>query len=573
MKNKSSLRKLFLFSALASLITVNTPAKAADAIVYHSGGINRTVWSSYVLNSQSLMQQDITPLVIPGSRFSSVSAAAYAINWCWQTESGFKTYFGEVSCGRVMISGFENTKNGNVRAIFEFGIFDSNGLASSSSGDSCQKVSHADIDWMKTGRTDTFYGVCTKTFDLVPGTTYTLKSNSDVNRGSDWWTGTLYNNSTKQTITLGSVRVAGALFDKPLNSIITDINYWGEQVPCDAVPVLDTAMSAIQIDANKTTLNMKQPFAAGSCVNAVISDLTTPYKGYLLKIGGIDPTTRKVDFGNTNQNNSGISIGSNNTISNNNVSIGSNNNIVIKPSLPKITGINFSNNTLNLNVDIGSVNRPDKIYLVSPKLGIDSAKSLMGTIDGSFATWSIPLTQALTGISAPFEIVSELGGVKSDPLVSVLAVPNLINTLLQRVAPPIPSNLKYNVIGASLIVSVDVASATSGQPTSAFLFAPQMGISRSTPKSGDIFTYKAVFEIPLKQSMLGKKFAIGIYTTNNYGASTIFSGYVKVPAPSGIPTTVGSLPITVNRMQTVICTKGTLTRTFSAKTCPPGWKA
>ena len=88
MKNKSSLRKLFLFSALASLITVNTPAKAADAIVYHSGGINRTAWSSYVLNSQSLMQQDITPLVIPGSRFSSVSAAAYAINWCWQTESG-----------------------------------------------------------------------------------------------------------------------------------------------------------------------------------------------------------------------------------------------------------------------------------------------------------------------------------------------------------------------------------------------------------------------------------------------------------------------------------------------------
>jgi len=226
-----------------------------------------------------------------------------------------------------------------------------------------------------------------------------------------------------------------------------------------------------------------------------------------------------------------------------------------------------------LNVDIGSVNRPDKIYLVSPKLGIDSAKALMGTIDGSVASWSIPLTQALTGISAPFEIVSELGGVKSDPLVSVLAVPNLINTLLQRVAPPIPSNLKYNVIGTSLIISMDVASATSGQPTSAFLFAPQMGISKSAPVSGDIFTYKAVFEIPLKQSMLGKKFAIGVYTVNNYGASTTFSGTVKVPAPTGIPTSVGSLPITVNRMQTVICTKGTLTRTFSAKTCPPGWKA
>ncbi|NDF90256.1 MAG: hypothetical protein EB113_06760, partial [Actinobacteria bacterium] len=96
MKIKNSLRKIFLFTALISLITVNTPAKAADAVVYHSGGINRTVWSSYVLNSQSLMQQDITPLVIPGSRFSSVSAAAYAINWCWQSESGFKTYFGDV---------------------------------------------------------------------------------------------------------------------------------------------------------------------------------------------------------------------------------------------------------------------------------------------------------------------------------------------------------------------------------------------------------------------------------------------------------------------------------------------
>ncbi|NCW93378.1 MAG: hypothetical protein EBW76_08875, partial [Actinobacteria bacterium] len=178
-----------------------------------------------------------------------------------------------------MISGFENVKNGNVRAVFEFGVFDANGLANSNSGDSCQKVSHSDIDWMKTGRTDTYYGMCTKTFDLVPGTTYTLKSNSDINRGSDWWTGSLYNNTTKQTITLGSVKVAGAAFDKPLNSIITDINYWGEQVPCDAVPVLDTAMSAIQIDSNKTSLNMKQPFAAGSCVNAVISDLTTPYKG------------------------------------------------------------------------------------------------------------------------------------------------------------------------------------------------------------------------------------------------------------------------------------------------------
>ncbi|MEY3770089.1 MAG: hypothetical protein RL390_953, partial [Actinomycetota bacterium] len=199
MKIKNSLRKIFLFTALFSLIAVNTPAKAADAIVYHSGGVNRTVWTPYVLNSQSMMQQDITPLVIPGSRFSSVSAAGYAVNWCWQTENGFKTYFGEVSCGRVMISGFENVKNGNVRAVFEFGVFDANGLANSNSGDSCQKVSHSDIDWMKTGRTDTYYGMCTKTFDLVPGTTYTLKSNSDINRGSDWWTGSLYNNTTKQT--------------------------------------------------------------------------------------------------------------------------------------------------------------------------------------------------------------------------------------------------------------------------------------------------------------------------------------------------------------------------------------
>lgn len=342
MKSKTSLRKIFLFAALASLITVNTPAKAADAVIMHSGGQNWITWNpnGAVLNSDTSMQQDFTPLVIPGSRISTVGTTGYTSNWCWQSNSGKgSVQMGSNSvdqiCGRVDIEGFSNTSSKTTRAQFTLVIIDAIAVATGNSGSSCSTVKHSEIDAFKNGRTDTLWAVCNKTFDLSPEVTYTLKVSNDSSRGADWWTASMYNNSTKQSTQLGSIKSSPALYDKGLSYLSTAINYWGEQVACDAVPVMDTIFSDFKFDSSNVSPSIKD-FSPGSCINATMEDISSPIKGHLVKIGGVDPSSRKISL-STQQ--SGISIGSNNTInntvSNNNVVIGSNNNIVIKPTFQR----------------------------------------------------------------------------------------------------------------------------------------------------------------------------------------------------------------------------------------------
>jgi hypothetical protein len=251
---------------------------------------------------------------------------------------------------------------------------------------------------------------------------------------------------------------------------------------------------------------------------------------------------------------------------------------ITKPTIrkPEFSLINVVGNKLNIDVNIGSAgsSRPDTVYLVAPKLGVLDSNRLFGKVSGSKASWSIDFDKLLSGTSIPLKVVGVKNGVESDPLETAFDAPSAVEKLLvNKSVPAAPRNVKSRIVGTSALISAEATVKTGSLATEAFVFGPSIGLSKSKAISGDIVGNKVLPEVPLKSSMAGKKLPVTIYLSNEIGDSQPVQTIISIPAAPKIPSGELNIPSQTKVPKTIFCVKGSQTRTFAAKSCPPGWKS
>lgn len=243
---------------------------------------------------------------------------------------------------------------------------------------------------------------------------------------------------------------------------------------------------------------------------------------------------------------------------------------ILRPTKPTFSAVNFSDNTVNISVNLGSnqSTRSQKVYLVAPKLGIISSNPLLGAISGNQATWSVKFTNLLEGISIPLEIVGEKDGVKSESTIESFVFPRKSSVTVTSV-PQQPNSFTSRVVGSTVVITVKVNNNPNSVASDAYLFGNSIGISREKAIKGDLVGNSAIFELPIKATMLGKNLPVTIYLSNSRGDSKPLNASLAIPSPQ--IASKSSNQILSKKVATVICTRATQTRTFEGKTCPPGW--
>jgi hypothetical protein len=249
---------------------------------------------------------------------------------------------------------------------------------------------------------------------------------------------------------------------------------------------------------------------------------------------------------------------------------------VTKPATPSFSLINITGNKLNVSVNLGNAgaSRPDSVYLVAPKLGILDSNKLFGDVSGSKASWSIDFDKLLSGAAIPLKVVGVKNGVESEPLEQDFNAPAAVEKLLTNKSAPLPpKNVKSRIVGTSAIISAEATVKAGALATQAFVFGPSIGLAKAQAVAGDIVGNKVLLEVPLKTSMAGKKLLVTIYLSNEAGDSKPVQTVLVIPAAPKIPSGTIKLPTQTKAPKTVLCLKGSQTRTFAANSCPPGWKS
>jgi len=247
-----------------------------------------------------------------------------------------------------------------------------------------------------------------------------------------------------------------------------------------------------------------------------------------------------------------------------------------KPNSPTFSLINVVGNKININVNLGSVSssRPDQVYLVAPKLGILDSNKLFGDISGSKASWSIDFDKLLSGTAIPLKVVGVKNGVESEPLEQDFNAPSAVDKLLtDKSAPLPPKNVKSRIVGTSAIISAEATVKAGALATSAYFVSSSFGSPSGNSIIGEVIGAKVLFEIPLRASMAGKTFPFTIFLANTAGKSLPVQSKFSIPAAPKIPSGTIKLPTQTKAPKTVLCLKGSQTRTFAANNCPPGWKS
>ncbi len=243
-----------------------------------------------------------------------------------------------------------------------------------------------------------------------------------------------------------------------------------------------------------------------------------------------------------------------------------------KPQTPTFRGVNFVDNQVIINVNLGSKeNRPTKVYLVSPKLGISTSKPLAATIEGDVASWKLSAGNALPGSEVKFEFFGELDGIQSDRSEESFFLPSSANRESITEMPLPPRNFKYVVIGSTALITVQISTKISQTPSRAFLTSESLRIMKNKPLPGDLTSTKAIFEIPITPGMLGKKFPVSIFLRNDKGDSKPLQGTLSIQSGIGTPTAPRMTSTQPKSPKTVICTRPSQSRAFQGTSCPPGW--
>ena len=242
-----------------------------------------------------------------------------------------------------------------------------------------------------------------------------------------------------------------------------------------------------------------------------------------------------------------------------------------KPAKPTFSLVNFSDNKINIKVNLGTGGSvPEKVYLVAPTLGALDSSRLQGEISENIASWSLPLEKLLAGNPIALKVVSLKNGLESDPLEGVFEVPsNLSKILVSKSVPVAPKNVKSRIIGTSAFISAEATIKTGAIATSAYVFGSAIGVTKSKALAGDLVGSKVLLEVPIKPSMAGKKLVVNIFYANSAGESQPTQAIIQVPSNPLLKLTSQGKEKVPN---TVFCIKGSISRTFAATACPPGWK-
>lgn len=243
-----------------------------------------------------------------------------------------------------------------------------------------------------------------------------------------------------------------------------------------------------------------------------------------------------------------------------------------KPPTPSFSGVNFAGNKINIAVNVGtnSATRPDKVYLVAPKLGFTASNPLAGAISGSSATWSVSLDKLLAGTMIPLEVVSEKNGLKSESASATYKAPPILSETTK--VPDAPKNYKQRIVGSTAVITVEAILKNGAIATDSYLLSKTLGITKSGAQKGEVIGTKVVFEMPIKASMAGKRFPLTIYLSNEIGNSKPLGATLIIPAAPKAPSIPNVTIKPPKNPDTVICVRSSQTRAFSGTKCPPGWE-
>ena len=392
--------------------------------------------------------------------------------------------------------------------------------------------------------------------------TYTFTIKHWDNNGTKWWNASVIIQSTGKTIQLGSLEnnATNSVMNASLNmNAYNQTSFYKAPLPpCREIPNFSITYGSLK------NSGFGQPAFSGTrnsttCPAISNFNLGTPGK-FRLDIGA----------------GAGGSISTNPTAGGSTSTSATNPSATKKVSVnrPSFSLINVVDNKLNLSVNVGNAGstRPDTVYLVAPKLGILDSNRLFGNISGSKASWSIDFDKLLSGTTIPLKVVGVKNGVESDPVEQNFNAPDVTKLITNASVPLAPKNVKSRIVGTSAVITAESTVKANALATSAYVFGDALGVPSSQAILGDVIGTKVLFEVPLKSSMAGKTFSYTVYFQNEVGKSRPVQSKLVIPAAPKIPSGTFKIPAQPTAPRTIFCVKGSQTRTFAAKSCPPGWK-
>jgi hypothetical protein len=523
-------------------------------------------WSPGYLNSNFTLTQKIIPLSIGKANFVQ-GWEGHHLDFCWNELNVNKDL-----CGYIGWDSFSNSLAG-INSNFVFAIANAidYSLNGSNPGTSCEMRNEAELIY----GIRTHYTTCWLPINITALDSYQVVVETDLQRGSDWFTAILINDRTGAKYRLGSLQTIGVDFQTKLSSLGNTSFYIGENNGCSSIPQIDAIYgNPVLTKGSWTSPEEKPAVKTGEIVGSCSNSSTSPYKGAflgtVLSAGGEDFQMRNLQY-----------VGEKSPPPKETASPLIPNSLI---AIPRNLTFSVTKGLLKLAVEIPNAvkQKVTSVFLVAPSLGITAENPLKSLIKNSYGTFTLPLKTDLLGASVPIQIYSASGTAKSKILESSIKIPgnspkqsstpspNTEPTLASRVqVPSSPTNPTYQLDGKQVVLSVQITSLPNTLPTGAFLVSPDLGYTASHPLKGTISTGKAVFRPQLSSSMAGKTVSISVYLTNSAGKSEPLSGTVTLPPflPENAPTGSGQN----NPANSIRCVKGSNHRTFTATACPPGW--
>jgi hypothetical protein len=273
-----------LFVAMLSF-SFQQPVHAAD----HQNAHVTVAWNPKMLhlNSNTYFEQEITPLAtnsikdgVP-DRWSN----QYHVDFCWGSTIANDPNF---RCGFVgfgLYSKYGDTYYGNL----DFNLFQGIEFRKSDSQVACANNGDAgSVPGIKVNHLG-----CWRRVPIKMNSKYVLRVQQTGSPAENWWSASLIDKATGQVFTVGDIKAAANNVSAPLVRVENIIYYTGDQVACDAVPIMDTRLGSPRDNSGHT--GTYQSFAKLSCVQASIHTTTDQSNDYVLRFGGADPSSR--DFG------------------------------------------------------------------------------------------------------------------------------------------------------------------------------------------------------------------------------------------------------------------------------------
>lgn len=411
-------RFLCIVFIIYSFTSIFSPVFAASD---HQNGQIRVRWTTndLYLNSNSYIEQEFIPTVntalIDGNGFRWSSQ--YHIDFCWN-DNGTLSSSGP-KCGYAGF-GLGSRVGNNYYGNFDFALFNAIDFQKISNDPQINCSNSADAGLIN--NTKTFYMNCWRSVVVQMGTPYVLRvqnESSSNSTDSNWWSATLRNKNTNETILIGKIQAFANDYKSQLSLLETVVFYQGDPVSCDKVPIMDLRVAPFKSSTKSSS--MKNYWTA-NCVNAAAIE-STDYPGYVsIRLGGSDPKSRESQKPSTVSTPKPIE-----TFSSAKKFMTS-----TKVIPPELSAINISGNTINIKVNIGNIT-PDVVYLISPKLFGEESQKVKGEIKGNAAFWSFVVDPKLAMGSIPISFYSVKGDLISKESRVIYSPPS---------ASPKPSTVK-----------------------------------------------------------------------------------------------------------------------------------